>query len=329
METAPTYAGVDVAKEHLDVVLRPSGEYLRAANDEQEIRGLVRRLSQEGIALAVVEATGGLERPLVASLCAAGLPVAVVNPRQVRDFAKAVGRLAKTDRIDASVLARFAEAVRPEPRPLPDGRAAELSALVGRRRQLLDMGYSRHTCGIAPLGFRVFLARERTPWRSSGGKGLTRPLSEAVLDGSGARQGALSEARPRNAPDRRHHQHSLDARCCKNAAVLLNGSFRSNDDTRGPIVSVCPRWQLRRHHASVFRASVDRTRSVFGPLDGSAGSIGGAVAPQRAARSGSAGSTACPPFQASKPPSSAAASNPILLSLRAARALVASSGQVQ
>ena len=139
METAPTYAGVDVAKDRLDVVLRPSGEYLRAANDERGIRGLALRLSGEGIALAVVEATGGLERPLVASLVAAGLPVAVVNPRQVRDFAKAVGRLAKTDRIDAAVLARFAEAVRPEPRPLSEERTAELSALVGRRRQLLAM----------------------------------------------------------------------------------------------------------------------------------------------------------------------------------------------
>ncbi|CAA9417868.1 MAG: Mobile element protein [uncultured Rubrobacteraceae bacterium] len=139
MATVPTYAGIDVAKDRLDVVLRPSGEYLRAGNDEQGVRRVVGRLLEEGTALAVVEATGGLERTLAASLDGAGVPVAVVNPRQVRDFAKSVGRLAKTDRIDAAVLARFAEAVRPEPRPLTDERARELTALVGRRRQLLAM----------------------------------------------------------------------------------------------------------------------------------------------------------------------------------------------
>ena len=139
MATAPTYVGIDVAKDRLDVVLRPSGEYLRVRNDEKGVRRVVDRLLEEGAALAVVEATGGLERPLAVSLDAAGVPVAVVNPRQVRDFAKSVGRLAKTDRIDAAVLARFAEAVRPEPRPLADERARELAALVGRRRQLLAM----------------------------------------------------------------------------------------------------------------------------------------------------------------------------------------------
>ena len=139
MTDAQIYVGVDVAKDRLDVVFRPSGEYTRAANDGEGIRRVVGRLLEEGTTLAVVEATGGLERPLAASLGVAGVPVAVVNPRQVRDFAKSVGRLAKTDRIDASVLARFAEAVRPEPRPLADERARELSALVGRRRQLLAM----------------------------------------------------------------------------------------------------------------------------------------------------------------------------------------------
>lgn len=139
MATAPTYAGIDVAKDHLDVVLRPSGEYLRAANDGRGIRSAVDRLVEEGVALAVVEATGGLEQRLAISLDDAGVPVAIANPRQVRDFAKAVGRLAKTDQIDAAVLAHFAEAIRPEPRPLADERARELSSLVGRRRQLLAM----------------------------------------------------------------------------------------------------------------------------------------------------------------------------------------------
>src|SRR5215208_3552909 len=113
MKETPTYAGIDVAKDRLDVMLRPSGEYVEATNDERGIRSVVRRLRKEDVALAVLEATGGLEQP-------AGVPVAIVNPRQVRDFAKATGKLAKTDRIDAAVLAHFAEAVRPEPRPLAD-----------------------------------------------------------------------------------------------------------------------------------------------------------------------------------------------------------------
>ncbi len=133
------YAGIDVSKRRLDAVLRPSGEYLGADNDERGIGSLVARLSEARPALIVLEATGGLEQPVVVALALAGLPVAVVNPRQVRDFAKAVGRLAKTDRIDAAVLAHFAEAVRPEPRPLADEHARELSALVLRRRQILDM----------------------------------------------------------------------------------------------------------------------------------------------------------------------------------------------
>ena len=140
MNTKQTYyAGIDVSKEHLDVVLRPTGEYLRENNDERGIESLAARLKEASPALVVVEATGGMEQPVAAALAVGGLPVAIVNPRQVRDFAKAVGRLAKTDRIDAAVLAHFTEAVRPEPRPLADEHARELSALVLRRRQILDM----------------------------------------------------------------------------------------------------------------------------------------------------------------------------------------------
>lgn len=139
MEDTPTYAGIDVAKDRLDVVLRPSGEYVEATNDERGIRSVVRRLRKGGVALAVLEATGGLEQPAAAALALAGVPVAIVNPRQVRDFARATGKLAKTDRIDAAVLAHFAEAVRPEPCPLADEHARELSAVVLRRRQILAM----------------------------------------------------------------------------------------------------------------------------------------------------------------------------------------------
>jgi transposase len=139
-ETPTYYAGIDVAKDRLDVLLRPSGEYLEATNDERGIRSVVRRLRKEDVALAVLEATGGLEQPAAAALALAGVPVAIVNPRQVRDFAKATGKLAKTDRIDAAVLAHFfAEAVRPEPRPLADEHVRELSAVLLRRRQILAM----------------------------------------------------------------------------------------------------------------------------------------------------------------------------------------------
>ena len=140
MTQTPTYyAGIDVAKDRLDVVLRPSGEYMEATNDERGIRSVVRRLRKEDVALAVLEATGGLEQPIAADLALAGVPVAIVNPRQVRDFAKATGKLAKTDRIDAAVLAHFAEAVKPQPRPLADEQVRELWALVLRRRQILAM----------------------------------------------------------------------------------------------------------------------------------------------------------------------------------------------
>ena len=139
MTTAPIHVGIDVAKNRLDVVLRPAGEYLELENSDTDIRKLVRRLREEDLDLIVLEATGGLEQPAAAALALAGLPVAIVNPRQVRDFAKAVGRLAKTDRIDATILAHFAEAVRPEPRPLADEQARELSAIVLRSRQILAM----------------------------------------------------------------------------------------------------------------------------------------------------------------------------------------------
>jgi transposase len=140
MEDAPTYVGIDVAKDRLDVVVRPTGEYLRLGNDERGLRALGKRMRKEGsLELVVLEATGGLEQSAAAALALAGVPVAIVNPRQVRDFAKAVGRLAKTDRIDAAVLAHFAEAVRPEPRPLADEKARALSGVVLRRRQILAM----------------------------------------------------------------------------------------------------------------------------------------------------------------------------------------------
>jgi transposase len=139
MDKAPTFVGIDVAKHRLDVHLRPSGESFTIDYSEEEVAALVERLLPLEPTLVVLEATGGLEVRLAAALAAAGLPVAVVNPRQVRSFARALGWLAKTDRLDAKAIARFAEAVRPPVRPLPDEATRHLAALLARRRQLLEM----------------------------------------------------------------------------------------------------------------------------------------------------------------------------------------------
>ncbi len=135
----PEWVGIDVSKARLDIATRPSGQTWSIDHDAAGIEQLLARLGQGPVALIVVEASGGWEVPLVAALALARLPVAVVNPRQVRKFGEAVGHLAKTDRLDAHLLAHFGEAVHPEPRPLPDDQARHLQALMARRRQLLDM----------------------------------------------------------------------------------------------------------------------------------------------------------------------------------------------
>jgi transposase len=133
------YVGIDVAKDHLDIAVRPSDETWVCPVDEEALATLGTRLAALAPAAIVLEATGGYEVSVVSALAAGGLPVIVVNPRQVRDFAKALGRLAKTDRIDALVLALFAERMQPTPRPMPDPALRALAALVARRRQLVDM----------------------------------------------------------------------------------------------------------------------------------------------------------------------------------------------
>ena len=133
------FVGIDVAKAELVVSVLPSGERFTVGNEERGVRTLVERLRAIAPTLIVLEATGGYELLGVAALAAAGLPIVVVNPRQVRDFAKATGQLAKTDRIDADILARFADVVRPAVRPIADDDAQELEALLTRRRQLLEM----------------------------------------------------------------------------------------------------------------------------------------------------------------------------------------------
>jgi transposase len=137
--TATTFVGIDVSKDHLDVAVRPSEDRWQVKNDGEGIQDLIAKVRACAPALIVLEATGGYEMSAAAALAAAGLPVAVVNPRQVRDFAKSLGKLAKTDKIDAAVLARFADAVRPEVRPMADAESQELQAVLVRRRQLIDM----------------------------------------------------------------------------------------------------------------------------------------------------------------------------------------------
>lgn len=137
--STPLYIGLDVAKAHIDLASHPTGDAQRFPHDEAGLSALVAFLRPRQPTLVVLEATGGQETDVAAALALAGLPVAVVNPRQVRDFARALGRLAKTDALDAAVLARFADGVRPEPRPLPDATHQQLMALVTRRRQLVEM----------------------------------------------------------------------------------------------------------------------------------------------------------------------------------------------
>src|SRR6266566_1088299 len=124
------FVGIDVAQATLEIAVRPTGESRQTANDEVAFDALVDRLRAIEPTLIVLEATGGLQLPVVGALAAAGLPVVALNPRQVRDFAKAMGKLAKTDRIDAQVLAHFADAVRPEVRPLPGAAGTSRPAAI-------------------------------------------------------------------------------------------------------------------------------------------------------------------------------------------------------
>jgi transposase len=133
------YVGVDVSKDVLDVALGSDGELLQFPNDDQGHAALVQRLRGVNVTLAILEASGGYEAMVAAALWAAGIPVAVVNPRQIRDFARADGLLAKTDALDARLLARFGERMEPEPRAPLDEAGRELQALIVRRRQLADM----------------------------------------------------------------------------------------------------------------------------------------------------------------------------------------------
>ena len=139
MEQEVTYVGVDVAKAQLDVAVRPTGDRWEVSRDEAGVHQLVSCLKALEPVMVLLEASGGLELPVVAALAAEAVPVVVVNPRQVRDFARATGKLAKTDALDAAVLAHFAEAVRPPVRPLRDAETQVLNSLAARRHQVMTM----------------------------------------------------------------------------------------------------------------------------------------------------------------------------------------------
>lgn len=153
--TIPRFVGIDVSKAILDVHVRPSDESFRVANDSDGIADLTARLVKIKPTLVVLEATGGLQRSAVRALDAAGLRVAVVNPRQIRYFAISTGELAKTDAIDSAVIAHFAEAVKPEPRPLPDEHAQCRDEIQTRRRQIVGLlAMERNHLASAPAHLR-------------------------------------------------------------------------------------------------------------------------------------------------------------------------------
>jgi transposase len=183
--TTPCFVGIDVAKATLDIAVRPAGAAWQCPNDAGALPALVTTLRSHHPTLVLLEATGGYEHLVVAALAAAGLPVVVANPRQVRDFGRAVGQLAKTDRIDAQLLARFAEQTQPAVRALPDEATQALDAVLTRRRQLLEM----LTAERNRLGFT------RTPGIRRGIQQHLRWLERQLADIDGELQ-ALIEASP-------------------------------------------------------------------------------------------------------------------------------------
>ncbi len=187
MTNGAVFIGVDVAKAHLDVAVRPIGEPWQVTNDAPGIARLVTRLDQLRPTLIVLEATGGYERAVAAALSAGGLPVAVVNPRHAAqgapgDFAKATGKLAKTDTLDAHVLAHFAAAVQPTPRPLPDANTQMLAAILARRRQLVAMlTAEQNRLHTAPTAIRERIGAH-IAWLEEDLKEIDTELAQAIAD---------------------------------------------------------------------------------------------------------------------------------------------------
>lgn len=180
MEQTQVYVGVDVSKARLDVVVRPLGDVWEFPNDAAGIAALVTRLQTLSPRLVVMEATGSYHELVAAALASAGVPLAVVNPRQVRDFARATGKLAKTDRLDAGVLAHFAEAVHPEPRPLPDEHQRTLGALIARRRQLIDMLTAEKNRLHTAHGDIKKAIEQHVTWLTNAIKDLDKDISQSI-----------------------------------------------------------------------------------------------------------------------------------------------------
>ena len=180
MSVPPLFVGIDVAKAECAVAVRPTGARWTVPQTEAGWAALTHQLQALAPTLVLLEATGGLELPVTSVLAAAGLPVAVVNPRQVRDFAKARGTLAKTDALDAAVLAHFAEAIRPLPRPVPDATTQLLAALVTRRRQLVEMCTAEENrLASAPPRLRTSL-RAHIRWLQRQLAGLDTDLDQTI-----------------------------------------------------------------------------------------------------------------------------------------------------
>jgi transposase len=174
------FVGIDVSKAALDVATAPATQQWRASNDDGGIATLVEQLAAVSPQLVVLEATGGHEMPVAGALAAAGIPTAIVNPRQVRDFARSLGKLAKTDALDAQVLARFAEATRPTPRDLADEQLALLRSTVARRRQLVGMLVAeKNRMHTAEPGIKADI-EAHIAWLEERLKRLDRDLEQAV-----------------------------------------------------------------------------------------------------------------------------------------------------
>ena len=180
MNQEPIYIGIDVAKAQLDLAVRPTEQEWQSPNTPEGIAQVAERLQALAPTLVILEATGGLQLPLAGALAVKGIPLAVVNPRQVRDFAKATGRLAKTDRLDALVLAHFGEATRPQPRTLPDAQSQALQALLTRRSQLVGMlTAEKNRLGTALAPVRPSL-QAHISWLEEELASLDQDLGEAI-----------------------------------------------------------------------------------------------------------------------------------------------------
>ena len=180
METAPLWIGIDVAKAQLDVAIGATGDAYSVSNDEPGIEKLLADLRTRNCGLVVLEATGGFEVSAASALATAGIPVVIANPRQVRNFARATGQLAKTDRLDARILALFAERIRPSVRPLPDESARLLDALLTRRRQIAGMIVAEsNRLGFAPAPLKKSIEKH-IRWLQRELDGVDGDLSKAI-----------------------------------------------------------------------------------------------------------------------------------------------------